>query len=464
MPRPGLRPLLCLLVGALAAGGCAVGGPAPPAAAALRVDDADVLADEPVAVTVDGLVPGQEVALWARRGDDLGRTWLAYALFTADGDGRVDVGTATPVAGTYAGADPMGLFWSMRPADGAPPGPPVPVSAGSEARIALTAVVDGRVVAGAEVVQRSAAPGVVELPVREAGLVGTLHLPPGPGPHPGVVLLGGSEGGVPDYGIAGLLASRGFAALALGYFGVDGLPGELVRIPLEHFERGFDWLRARPEVGDGRVGVLGLSRGAELALLLGATFPQVGAVVSYAGSGLGYGGLPAAFTGAMPAAWTRGGRDVPFVAPAIDVATGFGRYFAAFALGAPVLDVAGTWPDVLAAGPAAMAAAEIPVERTDGPVLLLSGLDDRLWPSPQLSDVALRRLQANGHPHRHEHRAYPGAGHFFTGPPAGPFFTEVGSPAYGVLAGGGTQQAGARAAADSWPHVLDTLRLGLVGR
>jgi dienelactone hydrolase len=461
MRRPGLRPLLCLLAGALSAAGCA--GPAP-GAVSLRVADAEVLADEPVALSVDGLAPGQEVALWARRDDDLGRTWLGYAVFTADERGRVDVGTATPVAGTYAAPDPMGLVRTMRPADGEPPGPPVPVTAGPLARVALTAVVDGRVVDDAEVVLRSAAPGVVERPVREAGLVATLHLPPGPGPHPGAVVLGGSEGGLPDYGLGGLLASRGFAALELAYFRVDGLPGELVRIPLEYFERGLDWLRDRPEVADGRVGVLGLSRGAELALLLGATFPQVGAVVSYAGSGLGYAGLPATFTSTPPAAWTHRGRDVPFVAPVIDVATGFGRYFTASALGAPIPDVAGTWPDVLAAGPAAMAAAEIPVERTDGPVLLLSGRDDRLWPSPQLSDAALRRLEARGHPHRHEHLSYPGAGHFFTGPPAGPFFTEVATPAFGMLAGGGTPQANGRAAADSWPRVLDTLRLGLVGR
>jgi dienelactone hydrolase len=116
------------------------------------------------------------------------------------------------------------------------------------------------------------------------------------------------------------------------------------------------------------------------------------------------------------------------------------------------------------AGPDALAAAEIPVERIAGPVLLLSGTDDRLWPSRELSDAALRRLESRGHPHAHEHLSFPGAGHFFFGPPyGGPFPTALES-GFGVFAGGGTPEANATAAAASWPRVLDTLRAGAVAR
>lgn len=419
-----IRPVAGVLACVLVAGGCATGAPATGGAAGaagppvtISVSDDDALTDEPVAVTVGGLSPGTAVTLWAARGDDLGRSWLAHATFTAGADGRVDVGSQAPAAGTYDEADPMGLFWSMRPADGSPPGPPFPVAADPVARVALTAQVDGVTVAGTEVVRRAAAPGVRREPVHRDGLVGMLHLPSGVGPHPAVVLVSGSEGGVPRYDIAGLLASRGFATLALAHFGAEGLPAELVRIPLEYFERAFGWLRARPDVADGPLGVIGPSRGGELALLLGATFPEVGAVVSYVGSGLGHAGLPASFTGAQSAAWTYAGRDVPFVVPPLDGAAALGRYLVPSVTGAPITDVAGTWSEFHAAGPAARAAAEIPVERIDGPVLLLSGLADRLWPSVQLSDVALRRLESRGHAHRHVHLSYPGAGHFFIGAP-----------------------------------------------
>lgn len=272
------------------------------------------------------------------------------------------------------------------------------------------------------------------------------------------MLLSGSEGGIPAYDIAGLLASRGFATFSLAYFGEPGLPTALDRIPLEYFERGMTWLRARPDVSDGPVGVLGPSRGGELSLLLGATSPQVGAVVSYVGSGLGYAGLSVSFT--PRAAWTRDGRDVPFVFPSPGGGEAVGRYTVPYLLGEPIPDIAGTRDDVLAVDPAARDRATIPVERTRGPVLLLSARADRLWPSTTLSDVAADRLRSAGH--RHAHIAYPGAGHFFIGSPYGVRLPPSLSSDSGRLTGGGDADANARAAADSWPRVLETLRTGLV--
>lgn len=430
--------------------GCSGGDPRDEVS--IRIADPEVLADEPVAITVDGLVPGSEATLWTHRVDALDRAWLAHATFTADAAGTVDVATDAPTAGTYARPDPMGLFWSMRPADGTPPGPPGPV--GPDAPTSVLAQVDGDTVAHAEVMRRTGAPNVTREELADP--TGVLFTPPGPGPHPGVILLGGSEGGIPDYGLAELLASHGFATLALAYFGVNDLPDELSRIPLEYAGDAIETLTARPEVADGRVGVIGASRGGELALLLGATFPQVGAVVSYVGTGYGFPGLSS--TGAGGPSWTVDGTDVPYLTPALDAGAAIRRYVVPQLIGAPIRDVAGTWSDVLATDPRARAAAEIPVERIDGPVLLLSGSDDRLWPSAQLSDVAANRL--DGHPWPYEHVSYPGAGHFFFGPPGSPTFTDIASP-FGQLAGGGTRDANAAAAADSWPRVLETLADGL---
>src|SRR5918999_3317438 len=133
--------------------------------------------------------------------------------------------------------------------------------------------------------------GVVRKPVREEGLVGTLFLPDASAPRAAVLALGGAGGGLSE-GAAETLAGEGFAALALAYFGLDGLPRELVEIPLEYFEGAIAWLGGHPEVDAGRVAVVGNSKGGELALLLGATYPrEVGAVVGYAPSpisGRGY--------------------------------------------------------------------------------------------------------------------------------------------------------------------------------
>ncbi len=101
-----------------------------------------------------------------------------------------------------------------------------------------------------------------------------------------------------------LLASHGYAVLALASFSMDGVPTEPVDIPLKYLAAAIDWLRAQAGVRGDRLGVIGGSPGGELALLLGAAFPAVTAVVSYAGphsrvfslrrpSGLGFEKRPA---------------------------------------------------------------------------------------------------------------------------------------------------------------------------
>ena len=51
--------------------------------------------------------------------------------------------------------------------------------------------------------------------------------------------------------------------------------------------------------------------------------------------------------------------------------------------------------------------ATIPVERINGPVLLISGEDDQMWPSRTLAEIAMERLRAHRHPYPDEHIAYP---------------------------------------------------------
>lgn len=108
--------------------------------------------------------------------------------------------------------------------------------------------------------------------VRDDGLVGVLCVPDGGPAAPGVLLLGGSEGGLHERD-ARVLAAEGFTVLALAYFGAPGLPPGLVDVPLEYFSRGLDLLAAR---APGRLGVLGGSRGGEAALLVRFTNPTPG--------------------------------------------------------------------------------------------------------------------------------------------------------------------------------------------
>ncbi len=100
------------------------------------------------------------------------------------------------------------------------------------------------------------------------------------GPYPAVVVLGGSEGGLPLRNAA-WLASHGYAALALAYFRYDNLPQRLEAIPLEYFGQALSWMASRPEIDANHIGVMGVSRGGELALQLGSMYPQIKAVVAF---------------------------------------------------------------------------------------------------------------------------------------------------------------------------------------
>jgi dienelactone hydrolase len=287
-------------------------------------------------------------------------------------------------------------------------------------------------------------------PVTEAGLVGMLATPAGAGPAPGVLLLGGAEGGLHERD-AGALAAEGFTVLALAYFGMAGVPAGLVDIPVEYFSRGLDFLAAQPRAGE-RLGVTGASRGGEAALLVGTQDERVAAVVSVVGSGLLTPGIDFSrgalldVLAAGPASWTVGGTRLPFLPHVLpdQLRDGVAR-------GTPVR-LAWAFPPP-PEDPAALEAVSIPVERTKGAILLLSAADDGGWPSTLYSQVSADRLSAARHPYPFGHRVFD-AGHLIAGPP-GAAMTSTTTPGPGVtFEQGGTPAANTAARAQAWRDLV----------
>jgi dienelactone hydrolase len=99
--------------------------------------------------------------------------------------------------------------------------------------------------------------------------------------------------------------------------------------------------------------------------------------------------------------------------------------------------------------------AAIPVERTEGPVLLFSGRDDQVWPSARLAEISMERLSRYEHPYPYEHVCYREARHLISLPylPTTSQRTcrsaEEHEPIFG-----GTPEADAAASADSWTRTL----------
>ena len=121
---------------------------------------------------------------------------------------------------------------------------------------------------------------------------GVLEVPTSPGPHPGVILLPGSGGWRPDYlRFAKAFADSGFVALAIDYYAVTGRGDtrveEIRNWPAWQatIRNAVTYLEATPTVAGQPVALVGYSRGAMLALSVGASAPPTSAIVDFYGAG-----------------------------------------------------------------------------------------------------------------------------------------------------------------------------------
>jgi dienelactone hydrolase len=101
----------------------------------------------------------------------------------------------------------------------------------------------------------------------------------------------------------------------------------------------------------------------------------------------------------------------------------------------------------------------IPVERIKGPILLISGEDDDLWPSARFAEIAMHRLRHARHPFPVNHLRYAHAGHTIAVPYVPVTRLAAPHPVSGSeIAFGGTPEGCAKANEESWPEVLAFLK------
>ncbi|XP_042338572.1 acyl-coenzyme A thioesterase 1-like, partial [Plectropomus leopardus] len=191
----------------------------------LSVQPSRGLVDEKFIVLVQNVFPGLQLTVHALHQCEQRDCWEAFAHYTANANGTVNVSEDPSVGGTYSGVEPMGLLWSLRPVPGSKPGLRLRKINVQTPMVVIISVYQGhqsegfadKVLLASAVVERwYMAPGVRRVPITESGLTATLFLPSGPGPFPGILDLWGAGGKLMEYRAA-LLASHGFASLALDF-------------------------------------------------------------------------------------------------------------------------------------------------------------------------------------------------------------------------------------------------------
>jgi uncharacterized protein len=229
--------------------------------------------------------------------------------------------------------------------------------------------------------------------VAKNGLVAKLFMPStARGAVSVVIAVGGSEGGLTTGNAYGeLLAPQGIAVLGLAYFDAPGLPKTLDQIPLEYFKTAVDYLETVTGVDAKRIGLVGGSRGAELALLFSAMEPRIKSVVATTPSSVAWFGQTLA-----QSAWTLGGKGIPALSLELDAQ-------------APLL---ARFEAALKNHEAGLVA-RIAIERIRGPIFLISAEGDQVWPSTSMADAMVEDLKQRGFAFPVTHRPYP-TGHGFS--------------------------------------------------
>ncbi|GCB69279.1 hypothetical protein scyTo_0013948 [Scyliorhinus torazame] len=397
----------------------------------------DSLFDQPLRVRVSGLAPLQQVTMKAWLRDEKEQLFRSSALYLADARGHLDLAHSPALGGHYTGTQPMGLVWSLSPHT--PFTRLVKRDVASSPLSLHIEVFDGhwsleqlphQPLATSTNQRWFMKKGVSRIPVRDGRVRGTLFIPPGNGPFPGVITVNEIQGGLPE-SRASLLANHGFTTLALAYWRYEDLPEDVINFDLGYFKEAVNFLKQHPKVKGPGIGAMGISKGADLVLSMASFLPDVLAAVVINGC------TTSAIFGLC-----------------------FNNKLVSAGLGYTIsrVQIADSGvADIFELVNEVNKDCMMPIENAEGTILFVVGEDDKNWNSRFFAAEAIKRLKEHGKDN-FEILSYPGAGHFLD-PPFFPFcyasyHMVVGMPARW----GGNAKDHSSAQEDLWPKVQEFLQ------
>ncbi|KAK5849040.1 hypothetical protein PBY51_008715 [Eleginops maclovinus] len=410
----------------------------------LSVHPSRALVDEAFKVLVVNLPPGSPVTLHSLHQSEDKDYWEAYGHYVSDHRGTVSVADDLSCGGTYTGKEAMGLLWSMRPVPGSREGLRLRKLNVCIPQLVNISVYSGHVgggfreqapLASALTERWYMAPGVRRIEIKEKGVRGTLFIPHGPGPFPGLLDMWGGGGGLLEYRAA-LLASHGYASMALMYFD----PSEINSAGLQfnYFETAFNIIKDHPQVISDRVGIFGLSLGSIVTFTLAAWSKLIKprCCVCISGSHI----------------FARGGTSEMSCSSknSHKVRMDENNHEIWRDMGLPITD------DI---------SQKVDVGKINCPMLLVNGIDDQNWPTVESAEDLTQMMRAAGNEHLLTRLEYPDAGHLIE-PPYSPHFRatkfkKAGQKDTVILLWGGTTKPHSDAQEDSWKKILAFLQQNL---
>ncbi|MGD8191372.1 acyl-CoA thioesterase/bile acid-CoA:amino acid N-acyltransferase family protein [Brevibacillus ginsengisoli] len=380
---------------------------------AILVSHTHPLIDEKLDITITGLQPSQLATIRMRETGVPGGVieGHSHAVFEADETGHIHVSRQKPLSGTYGDVHPMGLFWSQEVQkiqfNRSPKIDEIPFEP-RFSTVELTVEVDQTVIASNLFTRNFISPDIQIKNIHDNGLVAKFFSRPDSVSSPGIIVVGGSEGGLVQPSIwAALFASHGYPSLALAYFQSEDLPDDITNIPLEYIEKAIGWLQQQETVDAGKIAMFGRSKGAELSLVSGATFSSIKAVIAISPTSVvSIGSCPCGNGDEHQpeSSWSYQGEPLPFVSwtreQCQEALQNIRRMERFDHIHRATLDEHHL-----------VEAATIPVEKINGPILLVSSDDDHYWPADWHCEQMVKRLKERNFPHAVTHLNYPDVGH-----------------------------------------------------
>lgn len=409
-----------------------------------------VLMGTPVRITIDHLPANCEITLHALR-KRWGGLVYSFGSYRTSPQGQIRLSDAAPLAGTCSGRDSLGIFWSMSWPAQHKLKLPFDIKDLKSNTIYFYISQNNRVIADTTLELMEKLPDIVTDKIETDSLTVTLHYPKTRQNLPALILVSGGSEQEYEWNnqMMAILASHGYATMAMPYNGVKPLPKYLEEVPLEYFFHAIDWLKKQPMVDANQIVLIGGSRGGELVLLLASLDPDVDGVIAISPSHVIWQGLPHNPLNLISpkAAWTLHGKKLAYLRhyrhwPSIWKMINGGNQ----------IEFMNFHESPLRNEPNAAHAA-IKVEKVKGPILLIAGKQDCMWPSYKSCRFIEHRLDSLDFAYPVESLYYEHAGHKVIAPDLLP---TIDYDLEGTKFGG-TDSGNANAQIDAWNKMMQFL-------
>ena len=217
-----------------------------------------------------------------------------------------------------------------------------------------------------------------------------------------VIVISGSNGGMGlTKKCAEFYCKNGIPALAVALFKTKGTQKNLDRVPIEYIESAIKWLKIK---GYEKIGIDGTSKGSEIALLSAAMFRDISCVIARVPSYFVSEGLIIQGKSKKPSGtscWSYNGKEIPFA-----------RYNSRKINLIPII-LKEKELNLLTinSGKTVTEDTMIPIEKINGPILLLSSINDTVWSSYESSLYMENRLKEKSFSFPYRHIAFHNISH-----------------------------------------------------